>query len=101
MQTKKRSVSTAEAQWADDGGAIPAPPPAEVFTLSAQRLRASVQQHPYATLGLAAMIGLAVGSGLWAALARALVGVGVRLAVASVLESDVLNQSFTNHTPEV
>ena len=52
---------------------------------AAATLRARVQDAPYPTLGLAMGLGAVIGGGLWRPVARALVGVGARLALTAVV----------------
>jgi hypothetical protein len=59
-------------------------------------LRARVQEDPYRTLGLALGLGLVIGSGMWKVLARSLLGVGARLAVAAVVPA-MLEGNSSHH----
>ena len=58
-----------------------------------------VRRDPYATLGIAAGVGLLVGGGMWRLFARSVVGLGTRLAVGAIVAT--IFEEGGKHAPNV
>lgn len=81
---RKNDDSQFDGAWLEDTAAR-----------AATAVRMRVQDAPYLTLGAAIGLGLIVGGGLWKPVARSLVGLGARIALATVVPAmiDRINPS--------
>ena len=74
---------------------LPDSPVAEAVDRARTMLSTRVRNDPYATIGIAAGLGLLVGGGMWRLFARSLLGLGTRVAISTVVTS--LIDRTSNH----